>query len=271
MDLKAIEESVEYLKEASDSRPDIAMILGSGLGVLAEEIEDATIVKYDEIPNFPTSTVDGHAGQLVLGKLEGKNVIAMQGRFHYYEGYAMSEVVFPVRVMNLLGAKKLLVTNSAGGVNRNYNVGDLMIINDHINFMGTNPLIGANQEELGPRFPDMSMPYNEELIDLAEQVAEDKGINTRKGVYLAMTGPSYETPAEIRMISRLGADAVGMSTVPEVITAKHMGMNVLGISCITNMAAGILAQPLDHNEVIETTKRVKSKFITLVREIVSEI
>ncbi|KXS41942.1 MAG: purine nucleoside phosphorylase I, inosine and guanosine-specific [Candidatus Frackibacter sp. T328-2] len=271
MDLKAIEESVNYLKEVSDNKPDIAMILGSGLGVLAEEIEDATIVKYDKIPNFPTSTVEGHAGQLVIGKLEGKNVIAMQGRFHYYEGYAMSEVVFPVRVMNLLGAKKLLVTNSAGGVNRNYNVGDLMIINDHINFMGTNPLIGANQEELGPRFPDMSMPYNEELIDLAEQVAEDKGINTRKGVYLAMTGPSYETPAEIRMIARLGADAVGMSTVPEVITAKHMKMDVLGISCITNMAAGILAQPLDHDEVIETTQRVKSKFITLVREIVRGI
>ncbi|SJZ62019.1 purine-nucleoside phosphorylase [Selenihalanaerobacter shriftii] len=271
MNLIKVKESVKYLNDLVDIKPDIALILGSGLGVLADEIEEATLVTYDEIPNFPVSTVEGHAGQLVIGKLEGKNVIAMQGRFHYYEGYKMEEVVFPVRVMRLLGAEKLMVTNSAGGVNRNYNVGDLMIINDHINFMGTNPLIGPNESELGPRFPDMSEPYNQKLIDLAESMAEDEGVNTRKGVYLAMTGPSYETPAEIRLISRLGADAVGMSTVPEVITANHMEMDVLGISCITNMAAGILPQPLDHDEVIETTRRVKSKFIKLVKGIVREI
>ncbi|AGB40556.1 purine nucleoside phosphorylase I, inosine and guanosine-specific [Halobacteroides halobius DSM 5150] len=269
--IKQLQESADYIKEEIDIKPKVALILGSGLGVLAGEIEDKVEITYDEIPNFPVSTVEGHAGQLVLGTLEGIEVVAMQGRFHYYEGYDMSLIGFPVQVMNLLGPNKLVVTNSAGGANRNFNVGDLMLINDHINFMGTNPLVGPNEAELGPRFPDMSEAYNQELIELAEKVADEQGLGLRKGVYVGMTGPTYETPAEVRMINKLGGDAVGMSTVPEVIAANHLGMKVLGISCITNMAAGILPEPLSHDEVIETTQRVKPKFINLVRGIIKEL
>ncbi|PRX26961.1 purine-nucleoside phosphorylase [Orenia metallireducens] len=269
--MQKIKESVNYIKAKAGITPEIALILGSGLGVLADEIENKTAIPYEEIPNFPVSTVEGHAGQLVLGELEGKQVVAMQGRFHYYEGYDMSFITFPVRVMKMLGADKLLVTNSAGGANRHFNVGDFMLISDHINFTGTNPLIGANEDELGPRFPDMSEAYNKELIELAEQVAEKKGITVKKGVYVGFSGPTYETPAEIRMVQGLGGDAVGMSTVPEVIVANHMGMGILGISCITNMAAGILPQPLGHEEVIETANRVKPKFIELLRGIISSV
>ncbi|TDX51181.1 purine-nucleoside phosphorylase [Orenia marismortui] len=269
--MQKIQESVNYIKDQAGITPEIALILGSGLGVLADEIENKTEIPYVDIPNFPVSTVEGHAGQLVLGDLEGKKVVAMQGRFHYYEGYDMSFITFPVRVMKILGAEKLLVTNSAGGANRHFNVGDFMIISDHINFTGTNPLIGANEDELGPRFPDMSEAYNKDLIELAERVADDKGITVKKGIYVGFSGPTYETPAEIRMIQVLGGDAVGMSTVPEVIVANHMGMDILGISCITNMAAGILPQPLGHEEVIETAKRVKPKFIELVRGIISSV
>ncbi|MCK8824758.1 purine-nucleoside phosphorylase [Fuchsiella alkaliacetigena] len=271
MDLTKVEESVDYLEAELAIKPEIALILGSGLGVLAEEIEEARQIPYQEIPNFPASTVEGHAGQLVCGELAGKEVVAMQGRFHYYEGYSLTEVTFPVRVMKLLGAEKLVVTNAAGGVNESFNVGDFMVIRDHINFMGTNPLIGSNEEEFGPRFPDMSTAYSQDLIELAEAVAQQQGIGVKKGVYLAVTGPSYETPAEVEFISRIGADAVGMSTVPEVIVANHMQMEVLGISCITNMAAGVLPKPLDHEEVIETTERVKPKFISLVKGVVKEI
>jgi purine-nucleoside phosphorylase len=268
--LDQLEESVAYIKGKIDFEPEVALILGSGLGVLADEIEDKVTIKYEEIPNFPTSTVEGHAGQLVIGDLEGTKVVTMQGRFHYYEGYDMSFITFPVRVMKLLGTDRLIVTNSAGGANRNFNVGDLMLISDHLNLMGTNPLIGSNQDELGPRFPDMSEAYSKDLIELAEREASQQGLGLRKGVYAGMSGPSYETPAEVRMIKQLGGDAVGMSTVPEVIVANHAGMEVLGISCITNMAAGILAQPLAHEEVIETTKRVKPKFINLVKGIVAQ-
>ena len=266
--MKRLEESAEYIKDRLKIKPELGLILGSGLGILADEIEDKLELSYQEIPNFPTSTVKGHAGQLVLGRLEGKEVVAMQGRFHYYEGYGLDMVTFPVRVMKMLGVESLLVTNSAGGVNRNFNVGDFMIINDHINLMGDNPLIGKNLEALGTRFPDMSMAYSDKLIELLEDTASKEGITVKKGVYAGMSGPSYETPAEIRMISLLGGDAVGMSTVPEVIVANHMKMDVVGISCITNMAAGILPQPLSHTEVIETTQRVKPKFIKLVKSFI---
>lgn len=266
-----INESTEYIKKQLEIIPEIGLILGSGLGVLADEIEDSVRISYSDIPNFPVSTVEGHKGQLVIGNILGKRVIAMQGRFHYYEGYSQQEVTFPVRVMKALGVKYLIVTNAAGGVNTSYEPGDLMIISDHINFMFDNPLMGPNDDKLGVRFPDMSQAYAKELIEKAERVASEFEINVRKGVYAALTGPTYETPAEIKMFRTLGADAVGMSTVPEVIAANHSGIKVLGISCITNMASGILPQPLSHHEVIETTNLVQSKFLTLVKQIVKEI
>jgi purine-nucleoside phosphorylase len=251
--------------------PSIGLILGSGLGVLADEIQNPVKVPYSEIPNFPVSTVAGHAGQLVFGMLEGKQVVAMQGRFHFYEGYSMSVVTFPVRVMKALGVEQIIVTNAAGGVNESYEPGNLMIIKDQINNMGQNPLIGPNDEAFGVRFPDMSSAYSERLRELARDQAEKLTINVQEGVYVGNTGPSYETPAEIRMLRTLGADAVGMSTVPEVIVARHAGLEVLGISCISNMAAGILPQPLTHDEVIETTEKVKSDFLALVKSIVKEM
>lgn len=271
MDPKQIIESVNYIKEQIPFEPEIGMILGSGLGVLAEEVENPTVIPYNEIPNYPVSTVQGHKGQFVVGTLEGKKVIIMQGRFHFYEGWNMDQVTLPVRCMKLLGIKTMFVTNASGGVNENFKVGDLMFIRDHINFMGTNPLMGANLEEFGPRFPDMSYGYNPELLEMGQRVAEELGIPTQKGIYVAVTGPSYETPAEIKAFRTLGADAVGMSTVPEVIVANHMGIKVLGISCITNMAAGVLPQPLDHSEVMETAEITKPKFIKLVRGIVKEV
>ncbi|WP_026894083.1 purine-nucleoside phosphorylase [Clostridiisalibacter paucivorans] len=271
MSLKKIMESKEYLEKRFKKSPEIAMILGSGLGVLADEIKDKIIIKYEDIPNFPKSTVKGHKGQLVFGELMGKKVIAMQGRFHYYEGYDMKQVVFPVRVMNMLGAKKLLVTNAAGGVNKNFKPGDLMIIEDHINFAFNNPLIGKNHNDLGPRFPDMSHAYSADFIDIALETAKEIELQIKKGTYMFLTGPTYETPAEVKVASYLGADAVGMSTVPEVISAVHMKMKVLGISCITNMAAGILDKPLDHKEVIETSERIKDQFIMLTKNIIKKL
>ena len=269
--LEEIKESVSYIEKNIDIEVEIALILGSGLGVLAEDIENKVEVKYEDIPNFPVSTVEGHEGKLVIGKLEGKNVIAMQGRFHYYEGYTMQEITLAVRVMKLLGVEKLLVTNAAGGVNLNFEPGDFMIITDHINLMGDNPLRGENIAEFGPRFPDMSEPYKNELIEKAEQSAKENSLAIRKGVYAGMSGPSFETPSEIRYLRNSGADAVGMSTVPEVIVANHMDLDVLGISCITNMAAGILPQPLNHEEVIEITEKVKPQFKKLVRNILPKL
>ena len=260
-----IQESAKYIKSKTDINPQIGLILGSGLGVLGDEVENPTTIKYNEIPNFPVSTVEGHAGQLVIGTLEGKDVVVMQGRFHYYEGYPMQDVTFPVRVMKALGVETIIVTNAAGGSNKSFTPGDLMIITDHINFGGNNPLIGPNENRLGVRFPDMSKAYTPELITLAKKTASELGINVKEGVYMFLTGPTYETPAEIRMAQMLGADAVGMSTVPEVIVASHSGLKVLGISCITNMAAGILDQPLNHKEVIETTQKVQSEFLSLVK------
>ncbi len=269
--LKKIHESFEFIKSKIDSTPEVGLILGSGLGVLADEIKNPVKIDYKDIPNFPISTVEGHAGCLVFGELNGKKVLAMNGRFHYYEGYSLNEVVFPVHVMNLLGIRKLLVTNAAGGINTNFDKGSLMIIKDHINFTGNNALIGANINEFGRRFPDMSEAYSKELIKLAKLIALENNIKIEEGIYYQMTGPCYETPAEIRALRLLGADAVGMSTVPEVTVANHCGIKVLGISCITNMAAGILDQPLNHEEVMETAERVRHDFLTLVKGIIEKI
>ncbi|MFB4163514.1 purine-nucleoside phosphorylase [Alteribacillus sp. JSM 102045] len=268
---RLLENAANKLKEKIDNQPKIGLILGSGLGVLAEEIENAVKVHYEDIPGFPVSTVTGHAGQLVFGHLKGVPTVAMQGRFHYYEGYTMQEVTFPVRVMHAMGVQTLLVTNAAGSVNESFTPGNLMLIKDHINLQGDNPLLGKNDEELGPRFPDMSSAYTAELCDTARKAAASLDITLQEGVYAANTGPAYETPAEVRMIRTLGADAVGMSTVPEVMTAVHGGMKVLGISCLSNMAAGILDQPLSHDEVIETTEKVKEEFLQLMKEIIYQI
>ncbi len=266
-----VERAAEYIRNLYSQQPTVGLILGSGLGVLADEIMNPVAIPYSDIPEFPVSTVEGHAGELVLGELSGQPVIAMKGRFHYYEGYTFDQVTFPVRVMKELGVNKLIVTNAAGGVNESFTPGDLMIIEDHINNMGSNPLIGANNSEWGPRFPDLSEAYSRPLQTLALETAKEIGLKVQKGVYVGNTGPSYETPAEIRMIRLLGGDAVGMSTVPEVIIANHAKMSVLGISCISNMAAGILDQPLDHSEVMETTEKVKVQFLQFVKEIVKHI
>ena len=269
--LEKIQETATFLREKMHTSPETAIILGTGLGSLVHEITDKYEISYKDIPNFPVSTVEGHSGKLIFGKLGNKDIMAMQGRFHFYEGYDMQKVTFPVRVMKELGVETVVVTNAAGGVNTSFEPGDLMLISDHINFMGTNPLIGPNDSEMGVRFPDMSTSYTVELREMAKQVAADLNIKVQEGVYVGMTGPVYETPAEIRMLRTLGGDAVGMSTVPEVIVARHAGMKVLGISCISNMAAGILDQPLHHDEVIETTERVKANFLALVKAIVKQM
>ncbi len=269
--MKKVSEGIRFIKSKTKEIPTIGLVLGSGLGGLGEKIENPIIIKYKDIPNFPVSTVEGHKGQLILGELGNKNVIAMQGRFHYYEGYLLKEIVFPIRVMIGLGIDNLIVTNAAGGVDEDFCPGDLMIIKDHINFTGQNPLIGQNFDDLGPRFVDMTKAYDEGLISIAKKAGEDLGISLKEGVYMWFTGPTYETPAEIKLARTLGASAVGMSTVPEVIVAAHQGIKVLGISCITNMAAGILDQPLKHDEVIETSLMVKDKFERLVVEILFNI
>ncbi|SDW18392.1 purine-nucleoside phosphorylase [Marinococcus luteus] len=264
-------EAVQYIQSNISVVPSTGLVLGSGLGVLADEIKSPVVLKYEDIPGFPVSTVEGHAGQLVFGELEGMQVAAMQGRFHYYEGYSLQEVTFPIRVMNALGVKRLLVTNAAGGVNHDFEPGDLMIIDDHINWLGANPLIGENDAELGPRFPDMSSAYSKGLAKIADEAALSLNIRIQRGTYMANTGPAYETPAEVRMARVLGADAVGMSTVPEVIVAVHGGMEVLGISCISNLAAGILDQPLSHDEVMDTTSKVQEDFLRLMKETLRRI
>lgn len=266
-----IDQAAAFVRQRTKVKPQIGMILGSGLGALAREIDADAAIPYAEIPNFPRSTVEGHSGQLVLGRLEGKPVVAMQGRVHFYEGYTLQQVVFPVRVMRALGAGVLLVSNAAGGINRQWYRGDLMIIADHINFFGSNPLIGPNDPDLGPRFPDMSQPYDPEFVALVERAATAEGITVRKGVYVGVHGPSYETPAELRMLGRWGADAVGMSTVPEVIAARHIGMRVLGITAITDMATGEQVQQVTHEEVMAVAKEVEPKFIRLVKRIVREM
>ncbi|WP_422387422.1 purine-nucleoside phosphorylase [Alkalicoccus halolimnae] len=270
--MQAVKDAQTFIeKKLKGKKPEIGLILGSGLGVLGDEITSPEVIKYEDIPGFPSSTVAGHKGQLVIGELEGKTVAAMQGRFHYYEGYDMDLVTLPIRVMKAVGIDTLIVTNAAGGINEEFSPGNLMLIEDHINQFGTNPLIGPNDEELGVRFPDMSQAYSKELLKIASETAKERDISVQRGVYVGTTGPSYETPAEVRMLRILGGDAVGMSTVPEVIAARHSEMNVLGISCISNMAAGILDQPLAHSEVIETTERVKIDFLALVKSIVAKM
>ncbi|GAA0364056.1 purine-nucleoside phosphorylase [Bacillus horti] len=269
--LQKINEAASYINDKISVKPRVALILGSGLGDLANEIEQAIQIPYEDIPHFPVSTVEGHAGQLVIGELNGQNVVAMQGRFHYYEGYSMQDVVFPVYVMKQLGAELLVVTNACGGMNRSFAAGDLMLITDHINFTGDNPLIGRNHADLGPRFPDMSQAYTPELVQFAETVAADLNIQVQKGVYAGISGPTYMTPAELTMLANLGGDAVGMSTVPEVIVASHCGLKVLGISCVTDMAIGSELEPLTHEQVVAVANQTKPKFIQLVKELVKRV
>lgn len=269
--LQRMEEAKTYIQSKFNVQPQIGLILGSGLGELADDIQEAVRIPYESIPHFPVSTVEGHAGQLVAGRLHNKMVIAMQGRFHYYEGYTMQEVTFPVRVMKALGVEQLIVTNACGGMNPAFKAGDLMLIKDHLNMTGDNPLIGANESKLGPRFPDMSRAYSPELLTLAQDAAKSLGIEIQQGVYAGITGPTYMTPAELMMLRKLGGDAVGMSTVPEVIVASHMAMQVIGISCVTDMAIGEELEPLSHEQVIEVANRTKPRFISLVREIVAKL
>lgn len=261
-------ESAQFIQSKMDAEGAIGIVLGSGLGELADEIEDAVVIDYKDIPNFPEPTVQGHAGQLVCGKLNGVKVLCMKGRFHFYEGHSMQTVAMPVRVMKLLGVKALVLTNAAGGVNRTFKPGTLMFIDDFINFQGDNPLYGPNVDEFGPRFPDMTLAIDPEYNILAKNAAQKAGIETRSGVYMSFRGPNFETPAEIRFAQTIGADAVGMSTVPEILAARHCGLPVIGISCITNLAAGITGKALTHEEVQETADMVKGQFKTLIKEII---
>jgi purine-nucleoside phosphorylase len=262
--IQAIDEAVAFVRSKTQLQPQVGIVLGSGLGNVVDAIEADAVIPYSEIPGGAASTVWGHSGKMIIGRAGEVPVVVLAGRMHFYEGHDMRAVVHLARVAGRLGIKKMIVTNAAGGVNMSFTPGDLMLISDHINLMGGNPLLGPNIDELGPRFPDMSEAYPETLRNTAKQVARELGMSLREGVYLALSGPTYETPAEIRMLRVLGADAVGMSTVPEVIAMSHMGIPVLGISCITNMAAGILKQKLTHQEVMDTTARVQEQFTALV-------
>lgn len=265
-----ISEAINFISGKIGQKPKRGIILGSGLGSLAESIEDPKVIPYTDIPYWPRSTAPGHAGKLVFGSLEGVPTIIMQGRVHYYEGYTMEEVVFPVRVLGKLGIKTLIVTNASGGINTDIPPGGIVAIQDHINFMGTNPLIGENNDEVGPRFPDMTEAYDREYIQKLEVAAEKQNIKINKGTYIAFSGPSFETPAEIRMAEALGADIVGMSTVPEVITANHMGIRVCGISCVANAAAGISKNKLTHREVLDTMKNSSASICRLISAFLRE-
>jgi purine-nucleoside phosphorylase len=264
------ENAARTIRARTTAEARIAIVLGSGLGGFAEEFEDAVSIPYREIPGFVSSTAQGHVGSLVIGKVEQVPVLAMQGRVHFYEGYSLEEVTFPIRTFKLLGIKTLILTNAAGGIDVQLNQGALMVISDHLNLMGVNPLRGPNDERFGPRFPDMSEVYSRELQELVVDEARDLGVTVRRGIYAGLAGPSYETPAEIHMLRAFGADAVGMSTVPEAIVARHMSMNVLGISCITNMAAGISEHPINHEEVMETGQRVRETFTQLLRRVIAK-
>jgi purine-nucleoside phosphorylase len=263
--------AAKFILAKTRLRPKIALVLGSGLGAFADELQEATRIPYEKIPGFPRSTAIGHAGRLVIGKVEDIAVAAMQGRVHFYEGYTAQQVAFPMRVLGRLGIRSAILTNAAGGINTKYNQGALVVISDHINLQGINPLIGLNDERFGPRFPDMTQAYWKPYREIALGEAKRLGIAAPEGVYAALAGPNYETPAEIRYLRTIGADLVGMSTVPETIAARQMGIRVLGISCVTNMAAGILDQVLDHKEVMETGERVKGQFIALLRAVLPRI
>ena len=265
------EHATRVIRSRISVEPRIALVLGSGLGGFADDFEEAVSIPYEDIPGFVRSTAQGHAGRLVVGKIDSVPVVAMQGRVHYYEGYSLEEVTFAVRTFGLLGIKTLVLTNAAGGINVQLTQGALMVISDHLNLMGVNPLRGANDERFGPRFPDMSAVYSHELQELVINEAKAIGVEVRRGIYGALSGPSYETPAEIHLLRNLGADAVGMSTVPEAIVARHMGLEVLGISCITNMAAGISDEPINHEEVMETGNRVRETFAELLRRVIGAI
>jgi len=263
--------AADAIRQRTNAIPDVAIVLGSGLGDFAATLREAVAIPYTDIPNWPASTVVGHAGQLVIGTLAGKRVAALSGRAHFYEGHAMTTVTFATRVIGTLGIKKLILTNAAGGINLTFKSGTLMLMDDHINLMGSNPLVGANDDRFGPRFPDMTEVYSKRLRQLAGDAARAHGLEVAHGVYAALHGPSYETPAEIRYLRAIGADAVGMSTAPEAIVARHMGIEVLGISCITNMAAGVLPQPLVHDEVMEVARRVRGEFSALLEGIVERL
>ncbi len=270
--MKKLEQARDYINSRTNNlKIEVGIVLGSGLGNMAEQIDNPIIIDYKDIPNFPVSTVQGHAGRLVIGKLEGKIVLCMQGRFHFYEGYGMDQVVFPIQTMHMLGIEKLILTNAAGCVNKAWKPGTLMLITDHIKLAPECPLRGKNEDQLGLRFFDMSRAYNPELLKLAREKATELGVNFTEGVYMFFAGPNFETPAEVRAARILGADAVGMSTVPEAIAAAHCNMKTLGISCMTNMAAGILDQPLEHSEVLETGLVVNKMFSALIKAIVKEV
>ena len=267
----AVAEAAKTVQDRIGDVPDVAVVLGSGLGAFAGSLSDATVVPYSTIPHWPAAKIVGHAGEVVAGRIGDRRVLALSGRAHVYEGHPMSVATFGTRVLGLLGVKVLILTNAAGGINLSFTQGALMLISDHVNLMGGNPLIGPNDERFGPRFFDMTTAYSPRLRHLARQAAAAAGIQVEEGVYIAVTGPSYETPAEIRAFRTMGADAVGMSTVPQVIVARHMGMEVAGISCITNMAAGVLPEPLVHEEVLATTARVRDQFIALLTGLVTRI
>jgi purine-nucleoside phosphorylase len=269
--LNQINQATEYIQNIVSERPDIGIILGTGLGGLVKEIDIHTTISYKDIPHFPVSTVESHEGKLIFGRLGGKSIMAMQGRFHYYEGYSMQQITLPVRVMSKMGVKNLLISNACGGMNPDYRRGDLMIINDHINLLGDNPLIGQNLDEFGPRFPDMSEPYSQQLIQLAEDIAQENKIKLQKGVFVAVTGPNLETRAEYRFLHMIGADAVGMSTVPENIVAVHCGMNIFGLSVITDECFPDTLEPVNVAEIIATANKAEPKLTLIMKKLVEQI
>jgi purine-nucleoside phosphorylase len=265
------EHAARIIRARITLQPRIGVVLGSGLGAFADDFDEAITIPYQEIPGFGRSTAVGHAGELVIGKIDQVSLLAMKGRLHHYEGYSLEEVTFPLRTLKLLGLKTIILTNASGGVNVQFNPGTLMVITDHLNLMGDNPLIGSNDDRFGPRFPDMSAVYSPALQEIVMEEAREMGVEVRRGVYAALTGPSYETPAEIHLMRNCGADAVGMSTVPEAIVARHMDMEVLGISCITNLAAGVTDEPISHEDVMATGNRVSATFTQLLRRVVGRL